>query len=274
MKTLFKPIRPLSLVTGLLIALTGAASALSHELWIEAEAYQVSPNAQVVARFMNGEMFEGIKIGWFATRSARFEYALGGKVTRIAPRMGDNPALVTDAPGEGLMVVAYETTPDRVTYREWDKFLAFTEHKDFRGAAALHDARGLPREPFVEAYTRHVKALIGIGGAAGADRAMGLETEFVARANPYTDDLGAGFPVQLFYRGAPRADAQVEIFDRDPGGAVTVTLARTDAQGRATIPVTPGHTYLLDAVVLRPAPKGGVPVWETLWAGLTFAVPG
>jgi hypothetical protein len=83
--------------------------------------------------------------------------------------------------------------------------------------------------------------------------------------------------VALFYQDAPRPDAQVEVFARAPDGTVTVTLHRTDAAGEARVPVAPGHDYLFDAVVLRPSLEAGsqerAPVWETLWAALTFAVP-
>jgi hypothetical protein len=83
--------------------------------------------------------------------------------------------------------------------------------------------------------------------------------------------------VELRYQGAPRVDAQVEVFDRAPDDTVTITLHRTDAAGLATVPVLAGHEYLFDAVVLRRAPDPGddpnAPVWETLWAALTFAVP-
>ena len=52
-----------------------------------------------------------------------------------------------------------------------------------------------------------------------------------------------------------------------------ITYLATDAKGEAVIPVRPGHRYLLDAVVLREAPDGDGPVWESLWAAMTFAVP-
>ena len=100
-----------------------------------------------------------------------------------------------------------------------------------------------------------------------------METEFIALSNPYTDDLTQGMAVQILYQGAPRADAQIEIFDRAPDDEVTITTLQTDAEGRASIPVKPGHSYLLDAVVLREAPKGGDAVWQTLWAAITFSVP-
>ena len=58
---------------------------------------------------------------------------------------------------------------------------------------------------------------------------------------------------------------------------MTVFTLKTDAEGRATVPVKPGYRYMLDSVVLRePAPDlaaGRDVVWESLWANLTFAVP-
>ena len=99
-----------------------------------------------------------------------------------------------------------------------------------------------------------------------------METEFVALSNPYTDPPGEGMPVRLLYRDAPRADAPVEVFARAPGGTVTRSVMRTDAQGEVTIPVAPGHDYLLNAVVLRLL-EDRREVWETLWASLTFHVP-
>ena len=79
--------------------------------------------------------------------------------------------------------------------------------------------------------------------------------------------------MQLHYRGAPRPHAQVEIFAKAPDASVTVTTRQTDAQGTVTLPVLPGYQYLLNAVVLRPAPQDADYVWESHWASLTFAVP-
>ncbi len=268
--TRFTRIFALSLVA---LSLTVPGMARSHEFWIDAQEYQVPAGGQLVARFRNGENFEGMTLAFFPNRSLRYAVIMDGAETEVAPRMGDNPALDIPAPGEGLAVAIHETAPSSLTYDRWEKFEVFANHKDFPEIRARHQARGLPETGFAESYTRHAKALIAIADGQGADSVTGMQTEFVALANPYTDDLGAGLPVQLFYKGAPRGDAQVEIFDRAPDGIVTVTLTRTDAGGRATIPVSSGHSYLLDAVVLREAPPDSPAVWETLWAALTFAVP-
>ena len=80
-------------------------------------------------------------------------------------------------------------------------------------------------------------------------------------------------PVTLYYLGKPRPYAQIEVFERQPDGLVRTFMQSTNADGHSIIPVLPDHTYLLDAVVLRPAPEAEEPVWETFWATLTFATP-
>ena len=238
----------------------------------------MAPGDAIQADIRNGERFEGRALSYFERSTVRLEQAFDGTTTTVEARSGDLPALTLQAPdSDGLLVLAYETTPSQVTYRDWEKFLRFAHHKDFADIEARHDAAGYPRDTFREGYTRHAKALIAVGDGRGADRKMGLETELVALTNPYAADFDGTMRVALTYQGEPRGDAQVEVFDRAPDGTVEITLARTDAEGQAAIPVAPGHEVLLDAVVLRPAPESdapNAPVWETLWAALTFRVPG
>ena len=99
-----------------------------------------------------------------------------------------------------------------------------------------------------------------------------METEFVALTNPYSDDFDGTMRVQVFFKDTPRADAQVEVFERAPDETVAITLHRTNDEGIASIPVKPAHTYLFDAVVLQPHTADDKSVWQTLWAALTFQV--
>ncbi len=253
-------------------------SVAAHEFWIEPETYQVEPGERLQAVFKNGQEFEGSSLSFFERSSARFEMYADGQVMALTPRSGDSPALDVDAPvTDGLVSVVHETTPSLLTYREWEKFLKFAAHKDFKTAAADHIAAGWSQEMFRERYTRHVKALFAVGSGQGDDAATGMETEFIALTNPYVAGFDNNMRVEVQYRGAPRADAQVEVFDRAPDNSVTISLFRTDAAGQVSVPVQNGHEYLFDAVVLRsiPAPvaEENPLVWETLWAALTFKVP-
>lgn len=258
-------------------ALLCASTAQSHEFWIEPTQYQVESGAPIEAHLRNGENFKGISLSWFDRRFTRFDIVSGDTVTPVEGRMGDTPALQATAPQDGLLIVLHETTEQTLTYKAWDKFLRFVEHKDLALAVETHEANGWPKEGFREVYTRHVKSLIAVGNGDGSDRAFGLKTEFVALSNPYDADFNGQMRVQVNYLGAPRADAQVEVFARAPDGTVEVSLYRTSDMGQATIPVRAGYEYLFDAVVLRPSSRAGTeenaPVWETYWAALTFAVP-
>ncbi|WP_227268057.1 DUF4198 domain-containing protein [Roseobacter weihaiensis] len=261
----------------IILALFAGAPALAHEFWIEPEQYQVESGAPVIASLKNGQKFKGVSQAYFENRFTRFETIRGETVKPVDGRLGDSPALQTIAPDEGLLVIVHETTPSTLTYQEWEKFLAFVAHKDFRHAVEHHEAKGWPKQPFRERYTRHVKALIAVGSGAGKDQPQGLATEFIARTNPYLEGFDGTMRVELHDQGRPRADAQVEVFEKSADGAVEITLYRTDANGLVAVPVRPGHSYLFDAVVLREAPAAAgddrAPLWQTLWAALTFAVP-
>ncbi|WP_424974887.1 DUF4198 domain-containing protein [Dinoroseobacter sp. S124A] len=259
----------------LLLALTLALPARSHEFWISPDAYQVPPGGQIIAELRVGEKLKGAGYPYIPARTARFDILQGDQRIDPEARMGDRPALTREMPAPGLAIVVHETADNVLKYTDWKKFVAFTDHKDFAWAQADHRTRGLPETGFRETYRRYGKALVAVGDGTGADRPVGLETEIVALANPYTDDLEAGLPVRVLYRGAPRRDVQVELFGRGPDGKVAVSLHRTDDAGRVVLPMAPETEYLVDSVIIEPLDPAeeGDPVWHTLWASLTFQTP-
>lgn len=259
----------------LALMIWAAPAAWAHEFWLEPQDYTIAPGEAARVEMHVGQNMAGPRSSYNKANFTRFDVTLGNASHPVEGRLGDRPAMDMVLETPGLAIITHVTRAYGLRYDDWDKFVSFVEHKDFDGVLAQHAARGLPKTGFRESYTRFAKSLIAVGNGEGADRHMGLETEIVALANPYRVDVGGGLPVQVFYQGAPRADAQVELFEKDRSGEVSVSLHRTDAEGIAQLPVRPGHSYLVDAVVLRslePEDEGGA-VWESLWASLTFAVP-
>ncbi|MGP1355762.1 DUF4198 domain-containing protein, partial [Roseicyclus sp.] len=155
------------------------------------------------------------------------------------------------------------------------RFLAFARNM---GLGATLEADGAWPEagtPIREEHVRFAKALVAMGHGRGDDRVVGFRTEFVALANPYTDDLAGALPVQLWLDGAPRRMAQVEVFARpEAGGPATRTVHESDSNGIVVLSVRPGMQYLVHSVALEPGDGSeGAPDWRTLWASLTFEVP-
>jgi hypothetical protein len=265
--------RLLPLISALALAATPMSA---HEFWISPDRYTIQERDQLIAHLRVGEKFQGGSSPFLPSRFARFDLVHEGRVRPVTGRVGDRPALANRTPGSGLVTIVHQTSNSVVTYSEWRKFVNFVNHKDAAWVLEQHKARGLPDSGFSEVYSRYGKSLIAVGGGAGADQQVGLLTEIVALANPYTMNPAQGLPVRVLYQGKLRANAQVELFERDPAGTVRISLHRTNGNGEVRLPVKPGHEYLVDSVVLRPVqpnnPKGAV--WESLWASLTFKVPG
>ena len=256
----------------LILAFVAAANPLAaHEFWISAPDYQVDTGAPVVANIRVGESFKGNAHPYLTRNTERFDIVSGGEVLDPGAVLGDRPVLETPLP-EGLNVVVYETRDSRLTYNSMEKFMNFVEHKAFEGFPERHEARGLPSEGFVETYRRYAKSLIAVGDGAGADAPVGMDTEIVALANPYTDDVSEGLPVRVLLHGEPRVNAQVETYAKGPDGQVLVKLTRTDENGVSVISVAAGWEFMVDAVVLEEAE--GDAAWHSMWANLTFKVPG
>ncbi|HGG05699.1 MAG TPA: DUF4198 domain-containing protein [Aliiroseovarius sp.] len=258
--------------------LFSSLTAKAHELYLEPLDYQVGPEGRLMINIVNGQKFRGHKLPYLPQVAVRFDMAGPEGVVPVVSRAGDTPAVDMQVPAQGgLLVFIYHARNATLTYNDAEKFWDFVEHKDLPVTRAEHAARGLPESGFKEVYSRYSKTLVAVGDGAGQDRNFGLLTEIVALANPYTDPVDNGLPVQLLYQGVPRANEQLEVFDKDPAGEVTITRLRTDDDGILNVPVTPGHSYMLDAEVLRlPDPaladETGAS-YESLWANLTFAVP-
>ena len=264
------------ILIALVFALSSASAAAAHEFWISPPEYQIDAGAPVVADVRVGENFKGSAYSYIEARFERFDVVMDGQVLPVPGRTGDRPAMTMALPDEGLAVIVHETTDSSLRYSEFQKFLNFVEHKDFKGVEEAHRARGIPDANFKESYRRFAKSLVAVGHGKGQDTAVGLTIEIVALANPYTDDISQGFPVQVLFEGQPVPDTQVELFARPPEGDVTATLHRTDTDGKVVLPMQSGFEYLVDSVALVPVEADDVAkdvVWHSLWASLTLKIP-
>lgn len=130
-----------------------------------------------------------------------------------------------------------------------------------------------------EAYTRYAKSLVQAGDGGGrGDRAVGMPLELVAETNPYARPAGADVAVRLLWRDQGYPNAQITVFRKFVGCEATTTTVRTDAGGRAAIPVESGGRFLLNAVyMMEPSVETRARIrdaaWESLWASLTYELP-
>ncbi|XDZ65289.1 DUF4198 domain-containing protein [Alphaproteobacteria bacterium LSUCC0684] len=262
----------------LLFAWRGVAA---HELWLEPLKWQAAPDTEIRVAILLGTGMQGSQQIYMPASFRRFEQITPSGSRPVTGRMGDRPAGNLTAKGDGLNLFVYETTPRLVQYDHLDDFAAFARKKGYPEAEDQHRSKGLPETSFVERYTRHAKSLISIGTpaapAAGEDRRLGLEVEFIARENPYRWQAGP-LVFALEVDGMPRPDAQVTVMYRQsgiPDAAVTEMVLRTDAKGMIGFTPRRGYIYLLDHVDLAAATREEADGarWISRWGSLTFLVP-
>ena len=266
----------MALSLGLGLGMGGGVSVGAHEFWFMPEDFTIDGGTQVRANIRNGSHMVGADLPFLPENLPRFEVILGDTVTPITARMGDIPAASTVVAGTGLAVLVAETIDLTVTYDDFAKFQSFTEHKAMPQIVDQHRSRGLPETGFSETFRRYAKSLVAVGDGAGADRALGLRIEIVALANPYTDDVSQGMPMQVLMDGKPRVGAQLLMLATAADGTVTETPYVTDANGTAVVATVAGTTYLADSVEIYALPNNNAaagPVWHSDWASLTFLVP-
>lgn len=276
---MFMTSRPLlARAAGLAIICLTITPAFAHEMWIEPEQWQLQPGDTLTGDLIVGENFKGLRQRYNPDEFVRFAIVAGERETPVEGRLGDRPALSAPAGDDGLTVAVFVSNVLTTRYRDYAKFSNFVTHKALGGVLEAHDERGLARDDITEAYRRYAKALVQVGDGAGEDRRIGLLTELVALENPYGPSVDDGVDVELWYEGATVANHQIEVFEKPAdGGDTRVFTLTTDAAGRATVPVRPGHAYLVDSVQMR-VPEAALTaqnnaVWESLWASLTFRIP-
>ena len=255
-------------LTGL--AFSGAARA--HDFWVRAERYAAAPGETVGLRLFVGDAFAGLPflrdpkhIEAFFVAGPRGRMPVPGRANRL--KAGEIGPL--DA---GAWVVAYRSAFTRLTL-EAGRFDAYLRQEGFEEARRVRAARGETGAPGREAFARSAKAIVEVGGdSAGFDAAVGLPLEFVPERAPARMRPGEAFAVRLLLAGEALPDTPVTAFAA--AAPERPIHARTDAEGRAELTLADAGVWLLRAVHMASAAPGRGADWESLWASLTFAVPG
>jgi uncharacterized GH25 family protein len=249
--------------------LLAAAPAGAHEYWIEPAAFRPAVGAKVPLRLYVGQDFRGESQIFLPELFRRYAVLDPGGERAVTGTAGDDPAGHFTPARAGLHVVVYHSSLATVNFESRAEFERYLDKEGLEGVRALPGyERLVNRKPIRERYSRCAKSLVSVGPAADADRVVGLPLELVAERNPAAGGPRGDFPVRLLLHGEPLPGALVIAFQRT--SPLTRLSARTDADGRARLPLARPGPWLVSAVHLAPAPRLAREEWESLWASLTF----
>ncbi len=263
-------------VASFVLGLMAATTAASHDFWIEPAGFAPAPGQAIPVRLLVGERLVGEPVGRPAPGNMhRFVVAdANGDASATLPgNTGADPAGYLRLARPGAYVVGFHGKPNPVELPA-AKFSAYLADEGLDAVIATRAERGETDSPVKEIFSRCAKALIVAGplpeGIQQADRTLGFPLELVAERAPWLLRAGDALPVRLLYEGRPLAGALVVARHRaDPNNPVKV---RSDAEGRALLPLPRDGAWMVKAVHMRPAPAGSGADWASLWASLAFSL--
>jgi len=257
------------------VALTVAgARPLAHDMWMEPTTFLPETGQIVGVKLRVGQDLLGDPIPRDSSLINQFVFEDAGGRKPLVGRDGADPAGYLRVASPGLVVIGYHSNPSRVELTA-EKFNQYLKEEGLEAVAAVRARRNETNAPVRELFTRCAKSLVLSGSpvdAASGDRVLGFPLELVAGRNPYVIHAGQDLPVRLTYENRPLAGALVVAMNRRD--ASQKASARTDAEGRAKLPLGRAGMWMVKAVHMVPAPAGSNADWASYWASLTFELSG
>jgi uncharacterized GH25 family protein len=254
-------------------ALALAAPAFAHDFWIEPSTFRPAVGSTLGVGLFVGQGFRGDALPRNPAMIARFVLVTDAGQTPIGGRAADEPAGSVRIDQPGLALIGYRSLDSQVSL-EAAKFEAYLKEEGLEAVIGARAKSGDSQKPSRELFSRSAKSLVEAGGegSVGYDRVLGLTLELVPEKNPYAMKAGDALPVRLLYEGKPLPGALVIALSHDD--PETKVAQRTDADGRVTLRLAKEGAWLVKAVHMVPVTGSPNADWRSIWASLTFALPG
>jgi uncharacterized GH25 family protein len=270
--------RALARFAGAALLVGGAGAALAHDTWLLPSRASVPPGQEVTFDLTSGMAFPASGTAIPAERVAAARVRLAGRDEALPRPAGAARALRFRAPlhRPGIATVWVDLAPRELQLAPTQVAAYLAEIGAPDSVRAAYEAPPEGARRWRERYAKHAKTIVRV---ASPQRALppedsswrvptGQPLELVPDADPTALRAGDRLRVRLLAGGAGVPHHAIGVVG---GGTARGTLVRTDAAGRATVPLPSAGRWLLRATRLRRAGEAALD-WESEFATLTVAV--
>lgn len=265
--------RRIAAVTAAMV-LASAAVASAHDMFVKPARFFVEENSQVLVRILNGTFsksensIDRVRLGDVSIASPAGRERLDTAMWTVA---GDTSTFRLRTGAAGTYVIGVSTRPSVIalTAKEFNNYLRDDGIPDV--LEARRKAKRL-QTPARERYSKHVKALVQVGGTRTGEftTALGYAAEIVPLDNPYALSVGDTLRVRTLVDGQPVANQLVVHGGRAPNGArLNQRNLRSDGSGVAHIALRQRGTWYVKFIHMAEVESDTVD-YESKWATLTF----
>ena len=289
MKAARRILLTLATFAALTIVIVTAVSA--HTMFLKLDSFFLEPNSTGTVQLINGDFDLSENV---ITRDRMLDVSVVGPggvthppesawtdsaVFHWSPDSVDTAILRFETGGPGTYLVGVSTAPRVITLTA-EEFHDYLVHDGLLDTIEEREAAGTAGDEATERYSKHVKAVVQVGGARSREwaTALGYPAEFIPLQNPYELSRGDQLRVRFLRAGEPVANQLVYAsyegyHSHDAAGEhVEAVTTRTNADGIATIPLNGrGRWYVRTIHMAETATEPDVD-YESNWATLTFEV--
>ena len=249
----------------------------SHELFLKSDSYFLQ-NGEPAELFLFNGTFD--KSENAITTDRIIGAQIHGTNFDFEPKDSDyaireNVTYLKFTPGEDGTYAAGISTLPRMIELGPEDFKEYLEHEGLEDMIAERKDKGLENQAVREKYSKHVKAILQVGGARTDHflKEFGYPIEFVPVKNPYTLKVGDKATFKLLLNGKPLAGQGVHISSRNDGvdPFAKEIPSRTDDEGQVSFEITEtGHWYVATIHMVESLEEDVE--YESNWATITFEV--
>lgn len=257
-----------------LLAVVALADA--HDTFLKPVRYFVEPGDDLLVHVLNGT---------FTTSENSIARERLADVSVLGPAgrarvdssawtaAGDTSTFTFTATASGTYVLGASVKPNFIALSAKD-FNTYLQDDGIPDVLAARRGGGELEKPARERYSKHMKALVQVGGAPtnAAMVALGYPAEIVPLVNPYRQKVGDTLAVRTLVDGKPAANQLVLFGGHTAGGArIDERSARSSTAGVVHVPLgSAGLWYVKFIHMVRVT--GDTVDYESKWATLTFEV--
>ena len=261
------------LVWSVLFALAGGLVVAAHDTWLVTERFFVAPGARVQVALNTSEDFPKPEAAPTPDRITNFFVQGRGRMPVSGYRVEEKSLVADVQVGDvGHYVVAATTRPRTLVMPAAD-FNQYLNEEGLLHILTVRQQREQTEAPSRESYSKIAKLALCAGEPSDENfrQPLGLRLEIVPLASPCRLRVGDTLPVQVVFQGQPLAGVQVGAGYAGVHGHNYPVWVKTDAEGRATIPLDRPGAWFVRTLHMIPASSPDAD-WESWFSTLTFAV--
>lgn len=237
--------------------------AAAHDFWLAPSSFRPGSETEAVSiRLMVGDGFDGEPVGRNEPRIERFVVRDASGERSVEGRQGADPAGTVAVTGPAI--VGYRSRPIRHADMPAAKFESYLREEGLQSVIEQRARAGQTSKPGREIYSRSAKTILAGAGPSRHHERLGFRLEIVPENDPTT---ATELRLRVWFENDPVEGLLISALRAGGGRRAS---ARTDRDGRVSLPIGGNGVWLIKSVHMVAAPPGSGADWESIWATLTF----